>query len=53
MAKFKSKAQEAFMNSPENRKRIGDSVVEAWNKDSKGLTLPEHVPATKKKKGKK
>ena len=32
---FKSLAQERFMNSPENRKRIGDSVVDEWNKASK------------------
>lgn len=40
---YKSDAQRRFFNSEAGKKKIGEKEVEHWNKESKGLKLPEKV----------
>ena len=40
---YKSEAQRRFFNSEAGKKKIGAKEVEHWNKESKGLDLPEKV----------
>lgn len=45
---FKSEAQRRFFEA--NKKTIGESVVDKWNKETGKAKLPDHVkPATKNK----
>ena len=40
---YKSDAQRRFFNSETGKKKIGEKEVNKWNKESKGLKLPEKV----------
>lgn len=44
---FKSQAQRKFMNAAAARGDIKQSVVNEFNKASKGMKLPEHVKKSK------
>jgi len=53
MPAYKSQAQEAYFNANRSELEKNGVNVDAWNKASKGMKLPEHVPTRKPKKAKK
>lgn len=40
---WKSKAQQAWGNSPSGHKALGNAGVNEWNHASKGMKLPQHT----------
>lgn len=48
---YKSRAQEKYMNWSAAHGKIKQSIVDEFNRASKGMKLPEHVKKKKKYQG--